>query len=110
MARRSDGGLAMIDCKHLYGVTRYRCAQMGHPLTLSSTMPMLTSHEGEAHQPKSSVRTTRIKGASMVWKNSGRRADQALRLKGVAAEGAAPDRSQTAKRQLELNLDFVRIE
>jgi hypothetical protein len=30
-------GLAMIDCKHLSGVTILWCAQMGHPLTLAST-------------------------------------------------------------------------
>ena len=30
-------GLAMIDCKHLSGVTTLWCAQMGNPLTLSST-------------------------------------------------------------------------
>jgi hypothetical protein len=30
-------GLAMIDCKHLSGVTTLRRAQMGNPLTLSST-------------------------------------------------------------------------
>jgi hypothetical protein len=30
-------GLAMIDCKHLSGVTTLRRAQMGDPLTLSST-------------------------------------------------------------------------
>ena len=30
-------GLAMIDCKHLFGVTTLWRAQMGHPLTLSST-------------------------------------------------------------------------
>ena len=32
-----DLGLAMIDCKHLSGVTISRRAQMGNPLTLSST-------------------------------------------------------------------------
>ena len=30
-------GLAVIDCKHLFGVTTLWCAQMGYPLTLSST-------------------------------------------------------------------------
>ena len=30
-------GLTMIDCKHLSGVTTLWCAQMGNPLTLSST-------------------------------------------------------------------------
>ena len=30
-------GLAVIDCKHLFGVTTVWCAQMGYPLTLSST-------------------------------------------------------------------------
>ena len=33
----SGPGLAMIDCKHLSGVTTLWCAQMGNPLTLSST-------------------------------------------------------------------------
>ena len=33
----SGPGLAMIDCKHLFGVTTLWCAQMGYPLTLSST-------------------------------------------------------------------------
>jgi putative transposase len=30
-------GLAVIDCKHLFGVTTLWRAQMGYPLTLSST-------------------------------------------------------------------------
>ena len=30
-------GLTMIDCKHLSGVAFLWCAQMGNPLTLSST-------------------------------------------------------------------------
>ena len=30
-------GLTAIDCKHLSGVTVKWCAQMGNPLTLSST-------------------------------------------------------------------------
>ena len=30
-------GLAVIDCKHLFGVTTRRCAQMGYPLTPAST-------------------------------------------------------------------------
>jgi putative transposase len=30
-------GLTRIDCKHLSGVTTLWCAQMGNPLTLSST-------------------------------------------------------------------------
>ena len=30
-------GLAMIDCKHLSSVAFLWCAQMGNPLTLSST-------------------------------------------------------------------------
>jgi putative transposase len=30
-------GLTSIDCKHLSGVTTLWCAQMGNPLTLSST-------------------------------------------------------------------------
>ena len=30
-------GLAVIDCKHLSGVTTLWCAQMGYPLTLTST-------------------------------------------------------------------------
>ena len=33
----SGPGLAMIDCKHLFGVTTLWCAQMGNPLTLAST-------------------------------------------------------------------------
>jgi hypothetical protein len=32
-----SSGLAVIDCKHLFGVTTLWCAQMGYPLTLSST-------------------------------------------------------------------------
>jgi hypothetical protein len=51
-------------------------------------------------RPKSSVRTPRIKDASIVRKNSGRRTDQALSLKGIAAKGAGPDRSQTTERHL----------
>ena len=30
-------GLAVIDCKHLFGVTTLWCVQMRYPLTLSST-------------------------------------------------------------------------
>jgi putative transposase len=37
LARRLGPGLAVIDCKHLSGVTTLWCVQMGNPLTLSST-------------------------------------------------------------------------
>ena len=33
----SGSGLTIIDCKHLSGVAILWCAQMGNPLTLSST-------------------------------------------------------------------------